>query len=427
MYSNILEIANKSESGSLDLTPNIFTLILSDSKILIIGDGCDIQDGMFSGINFLKNKNVFKVKDENDLIEYSNQNFDYIFIHGFDIREFNVNKLLEYSIGCINFCIDLMGEGYDVPSLMYNKDKHIDILTNQNIQVKILAPLKHYSEYENKYKNISFFKYDLGGPKIFCSRFNRIMIHTFKNTNQICMGLKWDDSKKNKLFMCLNGEPRIHRVKMMDSLMKNKLLNLGYVTFTSNLNTFMYDTSKPGVYTRYKVPRMLLDNSMFSNNRFGLHPPLSRDSYIEVVTESRYGKIPFKTEKCVKPFYNLQFPIILGHQGIVQDLRDAGFDMFDDIIDHSYDSIEIKTTDGKEYSDISEKTQMISNELLRLSNLDIHSLYLKNKDRFIYNQENLYNQTILNNNIHKDLAKFIFLNGAKVFETSLNSIEKIYI
>jgi hypothetical protein len=253
------------------------------------------------------------------------------------------------------------------------------------------------------------------------------MIHTFKNVNQVCVGLKWGDSKKNKLFMCLNGEPRMHRVNMVDSLINNELLDLGYVTFTSNKNFFIYDTPIQDKLKKYKIPQLLLDESMFSLNKFGLHPRLSKDSYIEVVTESRYGKLPFKTEKCVKPFYNLQFPIILGHQGIVQDLRDAGFDMFDDIIDHSYDSIEIKSTDSKEYNDISEKTQIISSELLRLSKLDIHSLYLKNKDRLIYNQENLYKQTIENNNIHRDLAKFIFLNSAKLFEANKDLIQKIYI
>ena len=34
-----------------------------------------------------------------------------------------------------------------------------------------------------------------------------------------------------------------------------------------------------------------------------------------------------------------QVPIVIGHQGIVQDCRELGFDMFDDLVDTSYDSM----------------------------------------------------------------------------------------
>lgn len=61
-----------------------------------------------------------------------------------------------------------------------------------------------------------------------------------------------------------------------------------------------------------------------------------------------YGVIPsewqtvtsdriFFTEKTAKAFLMNQIPLMIAAPGMVQVLRDMGFDMFDDIVDHSYD------------------------------------------------------------------------------------------
>jgi len=214
---------------------------------------------------------------------------------------------------------------------------------------------------------------------------------------------------------------------MVDSLINNNLLNLGYVTFKSNQNVFEYFNISSNKSVTYNIPQITLDEGLFSNNLFGLHPLISSNAYVDVVTESRHDLLPFKTEKCVKPFYNLQFPIILGHHGVVDDLRKMDFDMFDDIIDHSYDLIEPISNRGNEGTDLSKKVSIISEQIIKLSKIDIHSLYLKNKERFIYNQENLFNKTIIENYIHRDLAKFIFGDVIKVYEANKDLIEKIYI
>jgi hypothetical protein len=43
------------------------------------------------------------------------------------------------------------------------------------------------------------------------------------------------------------------------------------------------------------------------------------------------------TEKTLYAFWAGQIPLIIGHPGIVQDCKDFGFDMFEDLIDTSYD------------------------------------------------------------------------------------------
>jgi hypothetical protein len=67
---------------------------------------------------------------------------------------------------------------------------------------------------------------------------------------------------------------------------------------------------------------------------------LYQNSFVEIVAESVYDTPEsLITEKSLHSVYGCNFPIILGSKGIVQHLRHVGFDMFDDIVNHSYDDI----------------------------------------------------------------------------------------
>ena len=435
--SNILEM--------ITYLPNIESFINDEIRILLWLPGSNIQESVFTGLNFKSHKNLFSISNFNELVGYKNQEFDYFFIHGYELREFDTDVLIYNNIKIKNFCIDLLGEGFDIDILLDTNciQSKVDKLHSN---VKILIPFTHYNKLEEFYPSYKFFKCEFGGPRLFCSRYNRTMIHghylnehnkvryelfypTYKyGYNQVVYGLEWSDAPKNKLFTCLNGEPRTHRIFMYKTLLDRDLLEYGYVTFNSNIKKSISVSTKDGeiIQNYITLPQRLLDESNFES-KFGLHTPLSKQSYIEVVTESHHNSLPFKTEKCVKPFYNLQFPIILGHHGIVDDLRKMDFDMFDDIIDHSYDKVEITSKNGIIHDDILFKTTMIVNELEKLNRMDIHSVYLKNKERFLYNQENLYKKTILENSIFQDLGKFIFGDDIKVMEYGFDKIEKIVI
>jgi hypothetical protein len=65
------------------------------------------------------------------------------------------------------------------------------------------------------------------------------------------------------------------------------------------------------------------------------------NSLIEFVSESLY-ETPYGSisEKFLNSVYGYNFPILIAVPGAVQFLRDLGFDMFDDVIDHKYDQIE---------------------------------------------------------------------------------------
>jgi hypothetical protein len=65
------------------------------------------------------------------------------------------------------------------------------------------------------------------------------------------------------------------------------------------------------------------------------------NSFAEIITESSFASPGFLlTEKTMNSIYGCNFPILLSGAGAVAHLRNIGFDMFDDIIDHSYDQID---------------------------------------------------------------------------------------
>jgi hypothetical protein len=84
------------------------------------------------------------------------------------------------------------------------------------------------------------------------------------------------------------------------------------------------------------------------NNYFGCdnYPNFLKLGYVygsaavNIVTETEYFTVTgIVTEKTLLAFAAEQIPIVIGHPGIVEHCRRMGFDMFDDLVDNSYDNI----------------------------------------------------------------------------------------
>jgi len=62
---------------------------------------------------------------------------------------------------------------------------------------------------------------------------------------------------------------------------------------------------------------------------------------VNIVTETQFfSQTGIVTEKTFHAWTAEQVPIIIGHKGIVEHCRQMGFDMFDDLVDNSYDTID---------------------------------------------------------------------------------------
>jgi len=193
--------------------------------------------------------------------------------------------------------------------------------------------------------------------------------HVVRNFGHVSSSDKEQIVKK---FMCLNNALRLHRVVFGSRLYHRKnLIKETYLSFpkTDSLgNKFddLIDIIKP-VLTKVE-PNLLPNSRNFGETIYDMRDslPLMLDpnpattldlsntpinkfydqSLFNIVTETQFYEsirfgLPtlFLTEKIFKPMLYLQIPIILGGPGLVQEMRNMGFDMFDDIVDHSYDTI----------------------------------------------------------------------------------------
>ena len=116
------------------------------------------------------------------------------------------------------------------------------------------------------------------------------------------------------------------------------------------------------VYHQEKYP----EGDTLANHSINMNTQMCAENYYDsvfnIVTESfiSAGEV-FLTEKIFKPIIWHQPFIIIGNPGSIEFLRTDGFDVFDDIIDHSYDNI----------IEVPERFEYIKKEIIRLCDIPI--------------------------------------------------------
>jgi hypothetical protein len=121
-------------------------------------------------------------------------------------------------------------------------------------------------------------------------------------------------------WQCLNGRYDQHRDRVVDIL-----------------KTWPNGTLSYG--TKIELDLASYANYFECNNEqnFARLVPVYGRHAVNIVTETIYKSPGIITEKTMMAMAAEQIPIVIGHQGIVQDCRDLGFDMFDDLVDPRYD------------------------------------------------------------------------------------------
>lgn len=408
------------------MTKGVFTSKIYNKKILLIQPGVGLSTSNFTGLAFDETTQFTEVFNTDNFQVLKEKNFDYIFVHGFLFRDFeqsyNIELIKNLNIICNQLIIDYSGEGY---SLLHDMNS---ILKNSKIfnynKIKIISPLDNTSILEKKYPEILFFnKTKIAGLRFFCSPFNH-MLHNNYFVNQdserhVYSGLNWNDEKKENLFMCLNNREAVHRAMLVNEIL-NESFNVNYLlscnfeeNFEQVYNFFDKEKNELILGIKIKLNKITLEHDNLLE-RFSPNIHLAKKCYIDVITETYPGKLMFITEKTAKPFFNLQFPIIFGPPGIIQKLREYGFDVFDDIINHEYDNYTLDFNQDSDYYYerlnlfVYNKTKKIIEELKRLSTFDFYQIYIKSKDRLLYNQELINKICIDDNNILFDMGDYIF-------------------
>ena len=129
------------------------------------------------------------------------------------------------------------------------------------------------------------------------------------------------------------------------------------------------------------------DNDNVSNFKNSLKT-YYENTFVEIISETSYTESCYNlTEKTLNSVYGCSFPILLCSKGSVDFLRSMGLDMFDDIVDHSYDAIDDPA--ARLEAAIIDNTELLTN------NKRTKDLWVQNKTRFENNvdfcRERLYN------------------------------------
>jgi hypothetical protein len=129
------------------------------------------------------------------------------------------------------------------------------------------------------------------------------------------------EQPRTQAWQCLNGRMCLHRRRAVDQLLQ----------FENGCLSYGNEIALPEwSYQTYRGTE--------NHDNFVRLAPLYARSAVNIVTETQYDSRPgIVTEKTLQAMIAKQIPIVIGHPGIVQDCKELGFDMFDDVVDCGYD------------------------------------------------------------------------------------------
>jgi hypothetical protein len=141
----------------------------------------------------------------------------------------------------------------------------------------------------------------------------------------------------------LNRNSSLSRDFLIQELEKLDLIKYGYVTYLAATQTFT-GLQVNSEMTHYTSQLSGFERHNHQNNNIGYSSNVANYFYIQenitapinISHETTIKKF-FPTEKSFLAFFTKKIPIVIAEQGRIADLRNEGFDLFDDLINHSYD------------------------------------------------------------------------------------------
>lgn len=188
------------------------------------------------------------------------------------------------------------------------------------------------------------------------------------------------------MYSCLNRNSHIHRIINWLTLrdVPNGLwsmYNLETTDVVSNINDL------GDLNNQWQQEKKLLSSECI--NDLSCNHPAFTQSYINIVTETIMRGEVFIGEKTWKPIASGQFFLILGCAGTVSYLRNIGVDVFDDIIDHSYDL----------EPDWRKRIQLMQQSFQKLVSMNVADLWQQTQQRRAQNRTNFFNGHFINSYI----------------------------
>lgn len=164
----------------------------------------------------------------------------------------------------------------------------------------------------------------------------------------------------DKLFICLNNKPHIHRCVLLDLIYKNNLQSFGNLSWNVKGDyNFEY-----------------FDNKVLSIDGFRSQAAMPNEQYtslFNIIAESHVDRLDI-TEKTYYAMLIKKPTILLAKQGINNRLKHFGFKLLD-CIDYGFDN----------EPDLIKRTQMLLDQIAQFKNEDYNKLYVSMKETIDHN------------------------------------------
>jgi len=322
-----------------------------------------------------------------DTLDDVNGKYDIILSHREGIQDIDFSEIEQYCHENTKIICDITTESGNIQCFL---DSFKEISDKNDYQFYLIADTdlsKYHRRVPVKYTTLDSY----------CLSF-----YAFLNPmgdNQ--MTLETGFSAFENSFMSLNNSCRNHRVLLLSKLIKRKfdLTNCSFLMTTASDSGYVFTE-----FLFKESVKRLLDDSLISyedslellNFKLPKHIDFNfkkigyisneinekiYKSILNLVTENLFGishgditedNIVTFTEKVMKPFQVRQIPLFIGLPNLQKTLREIGFDLFDDLIDNSFEN---EKNHGK-------RMDMILDEVNRLLFLDLIEYKNENKERF---------------------------------------------
>tara|TARA_R110002126_G_scaffold148471_1_gene294453 strand:- start:145 stop:1137 length:993 start_codon:yes stop_codon:yes gene_type:complete len=206
--------------------------------------------------------------------------------------------------------------------------------------------------------------------------------------------IDWDN--KSHVFNFSLNKPRIHR-----ELLLKEIERLNLTSFAHSLPWKHNDINSIPI-TDYKFGSEVIMDKGIKNGSFNnsetynklLKTNVYEPSCISIITEPVfYERQAFVTEKSYMAIFGGTIPIWFGGWKIPETMRYLGFDVFDDIVDHSYETLE---------DPYNRCIQALERNINLFNDIEyLKDLLLKNRDRLLHNVELIKTNVCLEECLHQ--------------------------
>ena len=239
----------------------------------------------------------------------------------------------------INSLYRYQGERLQEPAVIFVVDHHYDEATKtwplqQLLENSICDPYSHTLLFDMHLHDDIFVKYNPLCIPFFCAT----TVKEFQKENIIP---NW--TNKTKTFNFMINKLRPHRKRLLELVEELNLTNYTYsLPWTKNPFTVLPVTNYM-IGTETQMPQGIRSGSIRNSQNYKqlLQKTVFEPSCISLITEPTYiEREAILTEKTIMAVYGGTIPIWVGGWRCANSMQSLGFDVFDDIVDHSYQTLE---------------------------------------------------------------------------------------